>query len=401
MIDVRQADELLKTSTIELPVVEVPLLKAMGRVLCEDLYADEDFPPFNRVTMDGIAFRYETFATGQRTFAMEGIQAAGAEQKKLKKPGGCFEVMTGAILPEGTDTVVQYEKLEIDQEKSAAKILTDDVKPGKNVHHRGLDKQKGDLLAEKGKEIAAPEISIAASIGKTHIKVAKMPKIAVISTGDELVDIDEKPLPHQIRRSNIYAIAAELIRLGINASLHHLNDDRENLLKRLGELLEEHDILMLSGGVSKGKFDFVPGVLQELGVDQVFHRIKQKPGKPMWFGQIPGEKAVFGFPGNPVSTFMCFHRYFVPWLQRNLKQNESLPLWAELTEDFEFTSDLTYFLQVKVKSDRTGKIQATPIQGRGSGDHANLLECDGFLELPGGVHLFKKGNSFRLIRYRA
>jgi molybdopterin molybdotransferase len=256
-------------------------------------------------------------------------------------------------------------------------------------------------LIEPGRLIGTPEIALMASNGVTEVKVTRFPRIAIISTGNELMEIDQKPLPHQIRKSNVYALAAELRRLGISTSMHHCNDDRDSLKAQLAPILESHDVLLLSGGVSMGKFDFIPEVLESLGVTQHFHRIRQKPGKPLWFGSMADKKVVFAFPGNPVSTFLCFHRYFIPWLQIAMGNKHSIQHHAALSDDFKVSTPLTYFLQVSLYQDKNGRLIAKPVDGKGSGDHANLSSANAFLELPSGESLCKKGEMFKVFPYRA
>ncbi len=400
MVDVKTAEDIICSAELRLPVVSVPVDQAEGRILREDLTADEDFPPFHRVMMDGIAIRMEDLERGTRQFRITGVQAAGKPQISLETPDQCLEVMTGSMLPEGTDTVIPYEQIHIDRDKNIAILGDIQTKRGKNVHPKGTDKKKGDILVKSGFRISGPEIGLAASVGKKELKVTRNPRVAIVSTGDELVDIDVKPQPYQIRRSNVYAIRADLSGLGIGSSIYHLADKKVHLAEALGPILEAHDVLILSGGVSKGRFDFVPEILEELGVENLFHRVNQKPGKPFWFGRRQDEKVVFAFPGNPVSTFLCFHRYFVPWLRKTLGLRVKKEIRAALTEDFTFDSDRTYFLQVRTFYDSDGRLWAEPHMGRGSGDHANLNISDGFLELPGGINFFRKGEVFRLYPFR-
>lgn len=400
MIEVKEAIQIVNKTIVEFPAIKVPLEKALGRILQQTIIADTDFPPFDRVMMDGIAIRYEDFNNGLRTFNIQGVQAAGAEQMKLTNSGSCLEVMTGAVAPKHADLVVPYEQVEIDIARGEATVNMDGVKKGSNIHLKGKDKKKGELLIDEGKVIGTPEIAVAASVGMTELEVTKNPSIAIISTGDELVDIHEKPLSHQIRRSNVYAIAAELKHFGIKTSLYHFNDEKEKLQNELEKVLKSHDVIIMSGGVSKGKFDFVPEALENLGVKKLFHRIQQKPGKPFWFGSREDKKVVFAFPGNPVSTFLCYHKYFVPWLRKSLGINILYEKKAILSEDFSIKSRLTYFLQVETSIDDNGQLIATPKVGKGSGDHANLLSSDAFLELPGNTYGFNKGEVFNLISFR-
>ncbi len=398
MIEVSEAIQIILGHAISLPKVTIPIEKSVGRVLMEEIVADQDFPPFDRVMMDGIAIDFKSFENGQRAFKIEGIQAAGQERMILKNPQSCLEAMTGAVLPKGCDSVVQYEWLEIDKEKGIARIIEEGVELGKNIHRKGEDKKAGDLLMSGGRTISAAEVAILASVGKEEVVVTKHPKVAIISTGDELVDIGEKPLPHQIRRSNVHALHAELFKLGIKGDLFHLRDEKEELLKSIDKILKDHDVLLLSGGVSMGKFDFLPEVFKELNVTQLFYKIRQKPGKPFWFGK-KGDKSVFAFPGNSVSTFLCFHRYFMPWLQKSLGIKPGETEYASLSEDIYIKTDFTFFLQVRLSSNKEGVLVAYPRFGRGSGDHANLLDSDGFLQLSGGNE-YKKGMAFPVFRFR-
>ena len=400
MIEVAEAVKIVQDTTLQLPAVKIPLEKSLGRVLRENVKADSDFPPFDRVMMDGIAIRFEDFEKGIRTYAITGVQAAGAPQMNLVKGHNCLEVMTGAVTPIDANVVVPYEEVSIDYEKRIATVNINQLSADQNIHKRATDKQKGDILLKEGIVIEAPEIAVAASVGKTELLVTKNPRVAIISTGDELVDIRSVPLPHQIRRSNVYALSAELNNFGIRSTLFHFNDEKENLKLQLEEVLDNHDVMLMSGGVSKGKFDFVPETLEQLGVLRLFHRIKQKPGKPFWFGAGRNHKVVFAFPGNPVSTFLCYHKYFVPWLHKSLGLKIGQETKAVLGQDFHIKTSLTYFLQVRTAINERGQLTAFPKVGRGSGDHANLLISDAFLELPGNTFDFKKGEVFKLISFR-
>lgn len=398
MISVEQALQILKKHTVDFGMETILLQDSMNRVLKEALYTDRPLPPYDRVTMDGIAIQYDHYQTGQRSFPIAGIAAAGMPQKHLEDPTKCLEVMTGSIMPTGLDTVIQYEHIEI--KENVAHLLDKPVRAQQNIHYKGEDRPQGALVAAINQKISAAEIGLAASVGKAKIRVAKLPKVMVISTGDELVEIDQQPLAHQIRRSNVYRIQATLKAYGIQADTCHLLDDKQQIVARLSELVETYDVIMLSGGVSKGKFDFLPEALQEVGVTQLFHRIKQKPGKPLWFGQVANGCTVFGFPGNPISSFLCFHRYFKVWLDLSLYGKTETPPYAMLTEDVTFKRDLTFFLEVSLSYSADAKILAQPKKGNGSGDLANLVEAGAFIELPRGKNLFRAGEIYPVYVYR-
>lgn len=376
----------------------IPLDHALGRILREPLCADRDFPPFDRVTMDGIAIDFQAFAQGQRQFPIRGIQAAGAPPIYLNEPDSALEVMTGAMLPTGADTVVRYEDVEI--KDGVAHVLTEDVKAGQNIHRQGHDRRAGDVIVPADRRISPAEIGVAATVGKASLLAARLPKIAILYTGDELVDVETSPLPHQIRVSNAYSIQSLLVPWGIETQRIHLPDDLEATTTALASALQQFDALILSGGVSEGKFDYVPRALAGLGVQQLFHKVAQRPGKPFWFGLSPNGRAVFALPGNPVSVVAGMMRYVLPWLRQSLGLPAAPQERAALAEDFEFKPNLTYYLQVRVTCSETGQLITRPLAGKGSGDLANLVDADAFLELPQERSFFSAGEVFPLWRYR-
>lgn len=355
----------------------VPLERSTGRILAEDVVADRDLPPYNRATMDGIAIAYEAYQKGQRDFSIAGIARAGSPQAVLKDHKECLEIATGAVLPKGTDAVIRYEDLKKDEERFQ---VTAAVRTGQNIHPRGSDAGKGTALLAAGSRIGPAEISVMASIGCHRPLVRNLPGVTLISSGDELVDIDQTPEKHQIRKSNIHSLKAALEGLGIYPDTLHLPDDPEHILEALEKALAHSDVLMLSGGVSRGKFDFIPSVLARLGVEKIFHRVAQRPGKPFWFGKQSGGRCwVFSFPGNPVSTFLNYHLYFVPWLE----VSSGLPdrhREAVLGEDLSNTTDLTHFRPVRLDI-VGGTVTASPVPMNGSGDFISLTRADGFIRL--------------------
>lgn len=399
LLTVAEAEQIILDHCLNLGEDLVPLNEARGRILREDLLADRDFPPFDRVTMDGIAIRYERFAAGQRVFPVAGVQAAGAERRKLEREDACFEVMTGAMLPEGTDTVIRYEDLHLDS--GQAEIRIESLVFRQNLHFQGIDRRHGDLIVPAGRKMDAPEIATAAALGKSVLRVASQPRVAIVSTGDELVDVAETPLPYQIRRSNVYAVQALLLdHFQLRSRLFHFPDDKTRITAGLECILTEFDLVILTGAVSEGKFDFVPQILDTLGVEKCFHKIAQRPGKPFWFGQIQKRSVIFALPGNPVSAFLCAWRYLVPFLQRSFGQELPIRKTAVLAEPVEFKPRLTYFLPVKTDSANGGIIQAYPLPGHGSGDLTNLNDTDAFLELPLEQDFFRAGEVFPLWPYR-
>ncbi len=396
MITSEKALEIILTQTEDFGVEKIDFKDSLGRILKEEIVADRDFPPFHRASMDGIAITVEPFNKGIRKFKIEGVQAAGSPQLTLEDPNNCIEVMTGAMAPINSEAVIPYELVEI--ENGVAKVNTNDIKYFQNIHRKGLDRKKEDILIQKNTIISAAEIGVLATVGKTTVQVARNPKVMLISTGDELVEIDQTPADYQIRRSNIHTLVAILDRINIKADTIHIADDKPLLKQKIETILNHYDVLLFSGAVSKGKFDFLPEVLDELGVKKLFHKVRQRPGKPFWFGKKE-DTTVFAFPGNPVSTFVSCMKYFYPWFQRSTGINYQNNNFAILAKDFNFKPDLTYFLQVKLEN-KNGQLLAHPIAGHGSGDLANLVDNDAFIELPTGKQSFSKGEVFPLIEYR-
>lgn len=395
MISVDEAKNIIDSQSIQWGSVHLPIEACMGEVLVEDIHADRDFPPFDRVAMDGIALSFDAYDTGARTFQIQEMQLAGEPAVSLKSDSYAIEIMTGAVLSANCDLVIRYEDLEFYEQDGAkwVRILADGADRWKNVHRQGSDQQTGERLVERGVVITAAEIAIMATVGRSQVLVNKKPKIAVVSTGDELVEMEEEPQPHQIRMSNAVAIQASLHQIRIPNQRFHLPDSKEQLHVKLEAILQEFDVVLLSGGVSKGKADYLPEVLEDLGVKKEFHRVAQKPGKPFWFGTHTTGKPVFAFPGNPISTYLCFRVYFLPWLMQSL--GRSMPEQkAVMQEEVAFKPALAYFVQVRSEVSPDGAVAVWPETGNGSGDLANLAKSDAFLYLPAEQSQYQVGESY-------
>ncbi len=369
MTSVSEAERIILQYAKPFPVETVSLGKAVGRVLREAMINDRDQPPFNKVLMDGIALNFDSWQKGVREFLIDETIPAGVNPKPLKGPNKCVRIMTGAVVPKGCDCVVPVEQVHIEGDHAKLKDWTV-IRKNQNIRFQGSDGKRGQVLLKAGCRLWATHVGVAASVGKSKIKVSYMPKVAVVSTGDELVDIHQMPKPFQTRMSNSYALQALLTQAQLGeVAIFHVRDDRKTMLKVLKDILSKFDVLVLSGGVSAGEFDYVPGVLKQLGVKEVFHKVSQKPGKPMWFG-AKKNKVVFGLPGNPVSTQMCAYRYVIPFL----KKASGLDVKREtiaVVDQIKIQSDLTHFLPVS-----GGRVVSTG----GSGDFGALAQADGFIE---------------------
>ena len=400
MLTPAQAEELIGQHLQCLPIESLPLAQCAGAVLRENIYAERDAPPFDRVSMDGIALDSGAVSSGVRRLCIQATQAAGDPALVLSSRTSCIEVMTGAVLPSGCDSVVAVEEIAI-RDGRAELAHGVSVEAGQNVHRRGTDTRQGTLLVAAGVRLRAPEIAIAAAAGMPRIRVSSQPMLAVISTGNELVEPGEPVLPHQIRRSNAYGIVAALRSHGFQrVADDHIADDLGELKRRLKFHLETHDVLVLSGGVSMGKFDLVPKALDELGVRPIFHKVAQRPGKPLWFGVASSGAAVFALPGNPVSSLVCLRRYVVPALFASLGQTPAAPVEKiALGGPVTVKPALTFFMPVRLELDDWGRPWAIPQPTNGSGDFTALAGTDGFVELPPGPNTYAKGFISRLYRW--
>ncbi|MDP5060973.1 MAG: molybdopterin molybdotransferase MoeA [Maribacter sp.] len=396
MITFKEAFQKVLAHPLDLGTEVVRLMDSLNRILAEDIYADRDFPPFDRATKDGVAIQFSTLVNNGHLFTIEGEAAAGVVQQILTDKCNCLEVMTGAVVPEHCDTVVMYEHITIEDGKVT---LNENVVKGQNIHYQGSDEKAGALLLSKGKKITPAEIGVMATVGKATVKVMGNPKVCTIATGNELVDVGETPETHQIRKSNMVTIEAALLNSKINASSLHLLDDKIEIERELEKALQDNDVLLLSGGVSKGKFDFIPEVMESLGVEKVFHRVLQRPGKPFWFGFHPKLKTViFSFPGNPVSTFTNYHLYFLPWLQISCGlpvDNSYINLSAAIT----IAQPLTRFIQVSTHV-KEGIFWATPVVENGSGDLTSLAKADGFINLEPRDEIYEVGEVVPFVKTR-
>ncbi len=309
MISVEEAESIMAKFGKPKGIEEVSLLSSLGRVLGEEVYSEIEMPPFDKSAMDGYAL---ISSDGSERFEIIETIPAGKFPEKEIKPGQCAKIMTGAPLPPGADRVV---KVEVTEEKNGFMYLTDEDK-GFNVCIRGEDIKKGDKILEKGTVMRAPEVGAIASLGFDRIKVYKKVVAAVITTGSEIVEPGNKLMKGNIYNSNGYSISSQLINSGAKVLPSEIvGDDKKKIKEVISEKIDKSDLLIISGGVSMGEFDFVPEILEGLGMKIHFNKVAIQPGKPTLFA-TKGSKIVFGLPGNPVSTFVIFEIMVKPVLAR-------------------------------------------------------------------------------------
>ncbi|QEC51161.1 molybdopterin molybdochelatase [Anseongella ginsenosidimutans] len=401
MIAVNEAFDRVMNTSPDFGKEVVPLQESAGRVLRQQVLADRDLPPFNRVCMDGIAIDSRSFLQGKRKFYRQGFLGAGeAPPGQATGPDACMEVMTGSVLPPGTDAVIPYEQLEaLSEEDGTWYQLKASIFPeaGQHIHSQGSDAAKGSVLLEEGVRITSPVIAVLASAGVSMVKVSRMPRVSIVCSGDELVPVSEEPLPEQIRQSNGYAISALLRSYGVSCRIHYVRDHPGQIGALLRELKEgPDDCLISTGGVSAGRKDLIPGLLKETKGSVLFHKVAQRPGKPLLFGCWENGKVFFGLPGNPVSCMAACCRYVIPWILEGLKGKQAASLHARLSEPVNFSPKLTCFLPVRLVCDDGGMLRAYPLRGQGSGDLVSMQLAEGFIELPAEKELFSEGEAYRV-----
>ncbi|AFY60299.1 molybdopterin molybdotransferase MoeA [Synechococcus sp. PCC 6312] len=389
LISVEAAVEIIKTHLPDWGREAVDIEQVRSGILAETITADRAYPAAHRIMMDGIALAWKAYDHGQRAFRVLGTIAAGEPKLTLTDPLACYEVMTGAVLPNGCDLVIPYEEIEITSEGESriAEIIHDQAwAPMANIHPQGSDFSLGEVLLRPGVKLNGPAWGILASVGQSQVLIKRYPRIKIIATGQELIPVHQAPQPHQVRMSNPYALKASLIRQGYpHIDLDYVPDDPELMTKHYQAQTTHYDLLIYCGGVSKGKFDYLPTVWTQAGVKNYIHGVAQRPGKPLWFGVDHDQQtAVFGLPGNPVSSLVCLHRYII----------NQRPMFAQLTTDFEFPKPLTYFLPVQSHLSSDARILAKPHPMKNSGDFVALAPTDGFVELPADRSIFKAGESF-------
>ncbi|MCK5215212.1 MAG: molybdopterin molybdotransferase MoeA [Candidatus Omnitrophica bacterium] len=398
MITVDEAKRNLARHAVKLSCKKVPLLEAVNCIIAEEVKAPYAQPRAHNSSMDGIAVNYSSIESGLRSFQIIGEQRAGHPPLKLKNTEECFQIYTGGLIPQGCQCVIPVEDIDIKDGKACVKAEIS-FKKWQFVRKEGQDYKEGDILIHVGERITPLKVSLLAALGVAEVNVVSSPRIAVISTGDELVEIDQPCEQHQVRLSNAYTILAILKQFSFSSvNRFHVKDDKTEIVRLLNNTISRHDLIITIGGVSMGKFDFIPDVLKESGFETVFHKIKERPGKPLLFANSPTGKSFFGLPGNPVSSQLCTYHYIVPFLQRSAGQKPLLPEYAVLKENYIKEAPLTYFLPVKIVSDK-GTVRAAFVKYSGSGDYLAMAKSDGYVELSIERQEFKKDDVVPFYRW--
>lgn len=386
MIDPDRALELvLSEAPASGRVASLPVSEALGLTLAEEVHTDRDYPPFDRAMMDGYAV---VAADAGKEVTLTGEVAAGQRPGVVVSPGSCVAVMTGAACPPGTEVVVTNEEVT----RAGDRVhLPESLVPGRHVSPRGSECRAGSVVARAGTPLTPLAVAVLTTVGCVRVRVLAPPSVAVITTGDELVPADRLPDEVQIRDSNGPMLAALVQRAGLPAPLMlHAEDEMESLAIAL-QRAASADLVLLSGGVSAGRYDLVPAAIEAFGATPIFHKVTQKPGKPLLFAKR-GDQLLFGMPGNPLSGHLCFSRYVVPVVRRIMGRADEPIRQGRLSTTLEVSARRTLFIQARASFEEgEGEARLTPLLGKGSADIFAGLDANAYLRLPPGEHRLQPG----------
>jgi molybdopterin molybdotransferase len=393
---------LAKAASLTTPDTEsVPLLDSANRILAESVYADRDQPPFNRSTRDGFAVRAADIAN--RSLKIAGQLRAGEQWSGAALTAGdAIEIMTGAPIPDGADAVAMLEHVERSGETISAQPGRT-LRSGENIVPRGSEARTGDIVLPIGSRIEGAEIALAASCGYASLAVFRKPTVAIVATGDELVELSIKPKAHQIRNSNSYGLAALIAQAGGKAVRLPVAPDRRGDLEQIIRTARTSSLLLLSGGVSMGAYDLVEEVLDTLGAEFFFTCVKMQPGKPVVFGRLPATgdlpaQFFFGLPGNPVSTQVTFHCFVEPLLRAMAGAANQTPRFtqATLAEDATGKPGLMQIFPARLTASRI-QPEVRLVPWRGSGDLTANARANCYAVLPPGKEHFAAGEVITIL----
>ncbi len=375
MISVTEAKKLVQENAEILSPVAVSLNEASGLILAEDTFSKIDFPPFNQSNMDGYAFRFSDW-TGKNSFEISGEIPAGGFSKKVLGQGEAIRIFTGAPLPEGADTVVMQEKVEVENGKLIVK--DSELKQGTFVRKKGAQNSVGDLALPSGTRLMPASVAYLASIGIASVKLHPLPKVCIITTGNELRRPGETLTGGEIYECNTYGLIAALKELNIMDVAHFITEDNViQITETVKRNLENYDIILMTGGVSFGDYDFVTKAIENCGVEKIFHGVKQKPGKPIYFGKRK-QTLVFGLPGNPLSMLCCYYEYVLLAIKKIMGIQSEYPFHLQLPLSSSITKKqgLTFFVIGKISE---GKVE--PLPNRESYQLSSFAIADCIIEL--------------------
>jgi molybdopterin molybdotransferase len=394
VLSVRQALEQVLAAVPRLGAERVGLLDAVGRALAEDVRSLRDVPGYTNSAMDGFAIRHADLGRLPARLRVAGISAAGAQNIPPVAPGHAVKIMTGAPIPSGADTVVRVEDTRPDGDFV---VVETHVPSGSHVRLPGEDVRAGAVVLERGRRLAPADVGLAASVGKTLILVHRRPRVAILSTGNELVEADQPLTAGQVVNSNAYTLAAAVTEAGgVAIPLAIARDTPADIREAFAEAARA-DAILSTGGVSVGDFDYVKSVMDEIGVRRLFWQVAQKPGKPLVFGVLDG-RPYFGLPGNPVSSLVCFYLYARPALRRmmGLVAVHFPTAAATLAHDLKKAQALTEFVRCRLDW-KNGQLVAASTGTQSSAVLSSLSQGSALIVGPAGHSILREGSAVRVI----
>ncbi len=398
MIPVSEAIQIVLDNTPRLETESVSILDALDRVLAEDVVADSDLPPFDRSQMDGFALRAADVQQTPARLRIAGESIAGKGWHHDLQPGTAVRIMTGAPVPNGADSVQQVE---LTRESGDSVEILEPVNSGRSIVKRGSEIRSGETVLRAGERINAAMVSVLASFGYASVEVGARPRVSVLATGSELVSVGQKPGQDQIRDSNNYSLAAYAKLAGAQLKLLPLaGDDIDQLKKQIGVAIERSDVVITSGGVSMGTYDFTKAALRELGAQIFFERVALRPGKPTVFATMPNGTIVFALPGNPVSvsvTFNLFGRASLLRLQGDNQPSLAQEM-ASLAKGIKGSLDRESFIPAQLTSNNEGRLIAQPLKWGGSSDFVAFARATALINLPAGPKVWSEGELVNIVR---
>lgn len=387
MTNLEQALDILSAHTILFKTEKVKLEKSVGRILSEDIIADRDYPPFNRAAVDGYAVSMSDVGKNISQYRVVETIYAGDFGKFKLRAGECYKIMTGAAVPESADVLFKIEDTVLKDNLIVLPISL--AKPLLNIAKQGQDAVSGKVILSKNKVITVPMISTLASVGKSEVEVIRMPNVVLITTGDEIVDLDENVELYQIRNSNSYVLRAMLAQWHIKPSvIRHVRDSHDAILRAVNKNLDA-DIIITTGGVSMGDADYMPHVFESAGIQLLFHKLNIKPGKPVWVGKKENGPIVFGLPGNPFSVQTVFTVLVQHYLNVCSGNNVVLFNTFKMSAERVKKSSLNEFFTVKKNKDSNTLVA---VNNNGSGDITAGTSSDGIALHPADVEILKNGS---------
>jgi molybdopterin molybdotransferase len=403
MISIAQALRIVNNQTSMLPTQAISLAQAYGLWLAQDIVADTDLPPFDRSQMDGYAVRAEDVQTAPTKLRIAGESVAGRGWHNEMQRGEAIRIMTGAPVPAGADSVQQVELTrELDNVAGAGEVeILKAVTVGRSIVRRGSEIKSGQTVLTAGERIGAAAMAVLASFGYAQVNVGRRPRVAVLATGSELVSVERQPGQDQIRDSNSFSIAAYAELCGAVVEPLPLAGDDTSLLKRqISEAAQRSDMIVSSGGVSVGVYDFTKPALRALGAEIYFERVALRPGKPIVFARLPNGTLFFGLPGNPVSvsvTFNLFARTALLAMQ-GAKETGLPEHWAVLAVEVKGTAERESYLPAQLETNEAGLLTALPLKWGGSSDFVGFARATALIIVPADAGVLEAGAVVRVVR---